>query len=126
MSVGHNLILGTYHCARHKGNEALQNAIDQGIAMFPVLRDRLDDAAEMLSGFVLRILAIGRGLMASPSLIPLDEPSLSLAPLLVQEIFRTIAHLRLQGGMAPINDRKSTRSQGGLHVLRLRWSDSPR
>jgi branched-chain amino acid transport system ATP-binding protein len=97
MSVRDNLILGAYHRARREGTESLNRSIGQVVEMFPVLEDRLEDPAETLSGGMQQMLAIGRGLMAQPKLLLLDEPSLGLAPLLVQEIFRTIADLRLQG-----------------------------
>ncbi len=68
------MVLGIYLCVNHEGNEALQNAIDQEIAMYPLPRDSLDDAAETLSGCMRRILAIERGTTACPSLMPLNEP----------------------------------------------------
>ena len=66
-------------------------------AIFPRLRERLGQRAGTLSGGEQQMLAIGRGLMAEPRLIILDEPSLGLSPLLVEELFGLIARLRGEG-----------------------------
>ena len=66
-------------------------------ALFPVLRERMHDIAGNFSGGQQQMLAIARGLMASPKILVLDEPSLGVAPLLVAEIFRLIVALRDQG-----------------------------
>jgi branched-chain amino acid transport system ATP-binding protein len=65
--------------------------------MFPVLKQRLDQIAGTLSGGEQQMLAIGRGLMANPRILLLDEPSMGLAPLLVEKIFDTIVEIRKQG-----------------------------
>jgi branched-chain amino acid transport system ATP-binding protein len=71
--------------------------MDYVFSLFPALQPRLKQLAGTLSGGEQQMLAVGRGLMARPKLMLLDEPSLGLAPLLVQEIFRIIAELRLKG-----------------------------
>ena len=69
-------------------------------AFFPALAARAEEMAGNLSGGEQQMLAIGRALMARPKLILLDEPSLGLSPLLVQEIYRIIRHLKEEGGAA--------------------------
>jgi branched-chain amino acid transport system ATP-binding protein len=92
LTVGENLALGAYV---HRGRSSAQLAAVE--ARFPVLRDRLAALAGNLSGGQQQMLAIGRGLMAEPKLLILDEPSLGLAPRLVGEMFDLIRGLRDQG-----------------------------
>jgi branched-chain amino acid transport system ATP-binding protein len=93
LSVKDNLDLGSYRRARAR--RALNR--DRVFAIFPRLRERLGQRAGTLSGGEQQMLAIGRGLMAEPRLIILDEPSLGLSPLLVEELFGLIARLRGEG-----------------------------
>jgi branched-chain amino acid transport system ATP-binding protein len=93
LSVRDNLDLGSYRRARAR--RAVNR--DRVFAIFPRLRDRLAQRAGTLSGGEQQMLAIGRGLMAEPRLIILDEPSLGLSPLLVEELFGLIAQLRAEG-----------------------------
>jgi branched-chain amino acid transport system ATP-binding protein len=71
--------------------------LERVFALFPVLRDRLGQAAGTLSGGEQQMLAIGRALMARPRLLLLDEPSMGLSPVLVERIFETIVDINRQG-----------------------------
>ncbi len=97
LSVQDNLLLGAYHRYRADGRQQVMADMNQVFETFPVLKDRHQQPAGTLSGGEQQMLAVGRGLMARPRLLMLDEPSLGLAPLLVKEIFRVIQSLRDQG-----------------------------
>ena len=93
MSVRDNLVLGSYRRGRPHRTANLDRVLDT----FPRLRERIAQAAGTLSGGEQQMLAIGRGMMAEPRLLILDEPSLGLSPLLVEEMFTLIARLRADG-----------------------------
>jgi branched-chain amino acid transport system ATP-binding protein len=93
LSVADNLDLGSYR--RGRADRAANR--DRVFALFPRLRERGRQRAGTLSGGEQQMLAIGRGLMAAPRLIILDEPSLGLAPALVEELFALIGRLRQEG-----------------------------
>ncbi len=95
LSVLENLELGAFTRARARRAENLVRVFDT----FPRLRERQSQLAGTMSGGEQQMLAIGRGLMAEPKLLILDEPSLGLSPLLVEEMFALIAQLRA-GGLA--------------------------
>jgi len=90
LSVEDNLRLGAYRRGRKQARETLERVY----AMFPALAERRDQPAGNLSGGQQQMLAIGRALMAQPRLLLLDEPSMGLAPKLVEEIFACIRALR--------------------------------
>ncbi len=93
LSVLENLALGSFTRARGRREQNLQRVY----AIFPKLRERSAQAAGTLSGGEQQMLAIGRGLMAEPRLLILDEPSLGLSPLLVEELFALIGRLNADG-----------------------------
>ncbi len=97
MSVLDNLILGAYHRYRRDGKEEIEKDLEFVFQIFPRLKDRVKQAAGTLSGGEQQMLALGRGWMARPKLLLMDEPSLGLAPLLTKEIFRVSAELREHG-----------------------------
>lgn len=96
LSVYDNLILGSYHRYRRDRKE-LPEALENVFCLFPALREKKNKPAQTLSGGLQQMLAIGRGLMADPQLLLLDEPSMGLAPLVVREIMTTLSHLRTKG-----------------------------
>ncbi|HLP30913.1 MAG TPA: ABC transporter ATP-binding protein [Geothrix sp.] len=99
LSVEDNLLLGAYsRLPRFFGYRASSRAdLDRVYDLFPRLRDRTKQAAGTLSGGEQQMLAIGRALMARPKVMLLDEPSMGLAPVIVQEVFRTIRRLKEEG-----------------------------
>lgn len=97
MTVYDNLLLGAYYRYRKISKREFEADIKEIYEIFPVLQERRKQLAGTLSGGEQQMLAIGRGLMAKPRLILLDEPSLGLAPLLVQSLFEVIASLREAG-----------------------------
>lgn len=95
MSVLDNLQLGAY--SRGLSRSTLKQRLDAVYARFPRLGERYAQRAETLSGGERQMLAVGRALMSAPRLLMLDEPSLGLAPLIVQEILAIVRDLRKEG-----------------------------
>ncbi|MFC3458111.1 ABC transporter ATP-binding protein [Massilia haematophila] len=96
MSVEDNLLLGSY--SRYKrGDKDYAEQLGFVYELFPRLRERRSQAAGTMSGGERQMVALGRALMAKPTLLMLDEPSLGLAPLIVKEIFRVIVRLKETG-----------------------------
>jgi branched-chain amino acid transport system ATP-binding protein len=94
LSVEENLLLGAYVL---KDEKQIQRNLEYVYSLFPTLRERRGQAASTLSGGEQQMVAIGRGLMSNPQLFMLDEPSLGLAPRLVDEVLGTVRQLKQEG-----------------------------
>jgi branched-chain amino acid transport system ATP-binding protein len=94
MSVRENLLMGAY---RFRGMTIVEERLESIYAMFPVLREREAQRVESLSGGERQMVSIGRALMSRPPLLLLDEPSTGLAPVVVQQIFRTLRDIHKAG-----------------------------
>lgn len=99
LTVLENLQLGAYlrYRNRKEDKRKIVDDLDFVFSMFPVLKERETQAAGTLSGGEQQMLAIGRALMSKPKLLLLDEPSMGLAPIIIQSIFATLKELRKQG-----------------------------
>jgi branched-chain amino acid transport system ATP-binding protein len=95
MSVEDNLLMGAY--SRKVGRRELSRELDQVYSTFPKLRERRNQAAATLSGGEQQMCAIGRGLMSAPRLLMIDELSLGLSPLLVEQLVAALRALNAQG-----------------------------
>ncbi len=94
LTVRENLEMGAYTRSDPK---EIQQSMERVFASFPRLKERLNQPGGTLSGGEQQMLAMGRGMMSSPKLLLLDEPSMGLSPLLVEEIFRIIEEINKQG-----------------------------
>ena len=94
LTVLENLQLGGYGC---RTKEELEAGIERAFTLFPRLRERSWQKGGTLSGGEQQMLAVGRALMSDPQLIMLDEPSMGLAPILVEEVFHIISQINAEG-----------------------------
>jgi len=93
LTVYENLIAGTFGKPK-MGKQKIEALVEENYVLFPRLKERMKQTGGSLSGGEQQMLAIARGLMMDPALIMLDEPSLGLAPIIVEEIFALIAKIR--------------------------------
>ena len=94
MSVHENLMLGAY---LRRDSDGINEDLDRVYSLFPRLKERERQKGGTMSGGEQQMLAIGRALMAQPTLLLLDEPSMGIAPILVERIYETIAEINRQG-----------------------------
>ncbi|MFZ5639960.1 MAG: ABC transporter ATP-binding protein [Bacillota bacterium] len=119
LSVHDNLLLGAYH-RYTKSKAGISGDVERVMEIFPVLKERMHQLAGTLSGGEQQMLAIGRGLMANPKVLLLDEPSVGLAPLIVKEIFDILVNLKQQGTtilMVEQNARAALKISDRAYVL---------
>lgn len=107
LSIKDNLLLGTYtKRTKPRRAELLENALQ----MFPILKERLNFPAGSLSGGQQQMLAIARAMMMSPKLLILDEPSLGLAPVVVDDVYRILDVMKRQGSSMLVIEQNLTKA----------------
>ncbi|MBM3557249.1 MAG: ABC transporter ATP-binding protein [Alphaproteobacteria bacterium] len=122
MTVTDNLMLGAYPRLLAGRRAEVEGDLEKVFALFPRLRERARQTARTLSGGEQQMVAIGRGLMAAPKALLIDEPSTGLAPLVMREIFRALAGLRESGITVLLveqNARMALRLADRAYVLEL-------
>ena len=112
LTVRENLMMGAYLRAN---GAAVREDLERVFELFPRLRERIGQVAGTLSGGEQQMLAIGRALMARPRLLLLDEPSMGLAPVLVEQIFTAIGDINRQGTTILLVEQNAAMALGVAH-----------
>jgi branched-chain amino acid transport system ATP-binding protein len=112
LTVRENLELGSYLLQRAGKRDAVKEDLERVFALFPVLKERERQLAGTLSGGEQQMLAIGRALMSRPTFLMMDEPSMGIAPLITQGIFKTIVRLREEGMSILLVEQNAKRALG--------------
>jgi branched-chain amino acid transport system ATP-binding protein len=118
MTVRENLDMGAYVRADRK-TAALQEDVDRVFGLFPRLEERISQVAGTLSGGEQQMLAMGRALMARPRLLLLDEPSMGLAPKLIQQIFSIISEINAQGTTVLLVEQNAAQALKRAHTAHI-------
>ena len=114
LTVEENLRMGGYGIRNTAAGKDFAKTRDWVFEMFPILKQRRRQFAGTLSGGEQQMLAIGRGLIAKPQLLLMDEPSLGLAPIIVQEIFRVIRQIHEEEGVSILLIEQNARKALGV------------
>jgi len=121
MTVMDNLILGIYSLNKRERKEMIGSRLEMIFGLFPVLKSRLKQKSETLSGGEQQMLALGRALMANPRFLALDEPSLGLSPMLVAEMMKLLRKICLELEVSALlveqNARAALKIAVHVHVL---------
>ncbi len=116
MTVRENLDMGAY---TRRDKPAMAADFDRVMALFPRLEERIDQVAGTMSGGEQQMLAMGRALMARPRLVLLDEPSMGLAPKLIQQIFSIITEINEQGTTVLLVEQNAAQALKRAHTAHV-------